>query len=528
MKLKKLAAKISSLVLTALCCSCIKAFADDYLYGTSLKGTVETDDKGAKISISEVDKKLVKSKCGTENCFDDRWKTFVRKELSRIRKRCGHHIYQITFEGIVYQIVPDTKTLSIIGDPRCNNMANLYALAALSSIPVVKSSAPPIETIDVVCISGEIRSIKTCPGIGLICPKLLDLRGSMIQEVNNNVFSHTRIVGIIPGGCALRLPSNLSGKLTSGDSCLASASDSAQPSASGPAQPSASGLAQPSASGPAQPSASGPAQPSASAPILGTCLIGSIENRGTEINIDRVDESKLKRALSKYDAINRAMSEIRKRFPAICKVTYDGIVYAINPTEKTLYINGLDSSNGKISESVINNLLKIMYEPNTTKKSIYDKFRNQWKNIHVGGKPSEPSFEVTKVVMTGKISYIPSGLFCTSWMYNDNNGVQFSAVKLPGSLFVGIPVEIFDLSGIKSKELDIGSRALGSCYTAKKIILPGCPVTVHDAVLHENAEIINEKSITRGGATRDSGSLPQVSPVRSLFPSVSGGCCIVA
>lgn len=229
MKLKKLAAKISSLILIALSCSCIKVFAEGHLYGTCLKGMeVDMEGYGTEIIITEVDRNLI-ANSRDKNSYN----RTVKSHLNLIRERCKKHIFQITFEGIKYTMVPGTGELEISGMTGCSKEANRAVLNVLSSMPIFDAktqtvriyslekgwhnvtqydygTTSPKETLQKVTIRGDIRIIPerflmlyrpgnddNCDSINGIHPQIIDLSGSAVEQIGSEAFYITGIQKII-------------------------------------------------------------------------------------------------------------------------------------------------------------------------------------------------------------------------------------------------------------------------------------------------------------------------------------------
>lgn len=242
MKLKKLAAKISSLILIALSCSCIKVSAEGHLYGTCLKGSEVELDCGTEIIITEVDRNLI-----VNSRDKNSYNRTVNNHLNLIRERCKKHIFQITFEGIKYTMVPGTGELEISGMTGCSKEANRAVLNVLSSMPIfdVKTqtvriyslekgwhnvaqyncgTTSPNETIQKVTILGDIRIIpekfltlyrpgndNDCDSFKGIHPQIIDLSGSAVDKIGHQAFYITGIQKIILPEHPIHIESNTEG-----------------------------------------------------------------------------------------------------------------------------------------------------------------------------------------------------------------------------------------------------------------------------------------------------------------------------
>ena len=228
MKFKKLAAKVSSFILIVLSCSCIKISAEDHLYKTCLKGTEVDLDCGTEIIITEVDRNLV-----VNSRDKNSYNRTVNNHLNLIRERCKKHIFQITFEGITYRMIPGTGELEISGMSGCSKEVNRAALNVLSSMPIFDAktqtvciyslekgwhnvkqynygTTSPKETLQKVTICGDIQIIPerflmlyrpgnndNCDSFNSIHPQIIDLSDSAVKQIGLEAFYITGIQKII-------------------------------------------------------------------------------------------------------------------------------------------------------------------------------------------------------------------------------------------------------------------------------------------------------------------------------------------
>ena len=220
MKLKKLAAKVSSLILMAICCTYPKISADSHLYGTCLEGReADMGNGGSEIIIDKVDKSAI------FNSGDKRsYNNTVNNAFNLIRVRCKKPIFQITFEDITYRMLPDSKELEIFGKTGCAKKVSRPALNVLSAMPIFEpksktvlkwslekgwhnvtqydyGASTPSETIRKVIVRGDIRFIPekflmlyrpgnddNCDSFNGLHPQIIDLSESNVQRIGFRAF----------------------------------------------------------------------------------------------------------------------------------------------------------------------------------------------------------------------------------------------------------------------------------------------------------------------------------------------------
>lgn len=232
MKLKKLAAKISSLILVSMCCFFTKASAENtHLYGTCLKGIQKDSNGGVEIIINEVDKSLIYNPNNRKEYTNS-----VKCALQNLKRVCKKPIFKITFEGITYELFPKSNELIISGCAGCSPEAKKSVLNVLGLMPIFKphteqvrkwsvekgqyitvnvthhySTASP-ESVQKVTFRGDIKCIPKyflklgympdpegfdCDSLNSIHPQIIDLGISNVEKIGHKAFNVSGIQKVI-------------------------------------------------------------------------------------------------------------------------------------------------------------------------------------------------------------------------------------------------------------------------------------------------------------------------------------------
>ncbi len=141
MKLKKLAAKIPLLALITMCLTSTKAFAEyeECWYPHSpLIGQAILSHKGTEVIITDVNKKHYRLKEALKKSEYD-YNQRLSDSIIRIRKIIPD-VSKITFEGITYEIIPESRELKITGTPDCSPILRKSVLNVLSVMPAIDTA----------------------------------------------------------------------------------------------------------------------------------------------------------------------------------------------------------------------------------------------------------------------------------------------------------------------------------------------------------------------------------------------------